>query len=54
MTAETEPAVWYGPVNQVASMLVTYVPPLILAALVLAMARRERRSAPDAGQPARA
>ena len=46
--------VWSGPANPVASTLVTYVPPLILAAVVVAVTRRERRSAADAGRPARA
>jgi hypothetical protein len=46
--------VWTGPASPVASTLVTYIPPLILAAVVVAVARRERRSARGADRPARA
>ena len=46
--------IWYGPENPVEAVLVTYVPALILAGLVLTRIRRDRRSVPDAGQPARA
>jgi hypothetical protein len=46
--------IWYGPENPVEALLVTYVPALILVGLVLARIRRDRRSVPDGGQPARA
>ena len=46
--------IWYGPANPVEAVLVTYVPALILAGLVLTRIRRDRRSVPDGGQPARA
>jgi hypothetical protein len=46
--------VWHGPVNPVASTLLSYLPPLILAGVVVTMAMRERRSSSDVGRPARA
>jgi hypothetical protein len=46
--------IWYGPENPVEAVLVTYVPALILVGLVLTRIRRDRRSVPDGGQPARA
>jgi hypothetical protein len=48
---------WVGLGGPAVSALVAYLPPLILAWLVAAAVRRERRerrSAPDAGRPARA